>query len=476
MADGPDRDGSSSGTGEREDGTGRRRDGRRVLLIGQGQLPDATARALQAGGASVDRLLEPSDRDVHEALGDEIHSVVVISRYDVVALRYALVVEHLRPGIPLVVTSFGRGAAEHLEGAVENVRVLSMADIVAPSFVGPCLDSDLMSLTRRGSEAAGIAAGEDGPTHVPLEGTRPGLVRRATAQLGSLLWPFDAGARILVGGLLGVLTVLVVETAVTALARDLSSVDAFYTVTKVTTTVGPSSAADTGPAWFKLFSSAAMLLILAFTAVFTAGLVNRLLDRRLTAIVGRSAVPRRDHMVIVGLGQVGLRLCGLLRDLGVPFVAVERNPDAPNVARAKQLRYPVVIGSGGSGRLLWRLSLKRARALAAVTSDEVENISIAVTARRQRDDVNVALRAGDGDATSETRSLFGIGVVRDVYRIAGTAIAAVVLGYDVREAFPYQGTMYLVGEDGEIRPFEPADGESRDEPPSYREPVRDAGG
>ena len=71
-----------------------------------------------------------------------------------------------------------------------------------------------------------------------------------------------------------------------------------------------------------------MLLTLGFAAVLTAGLVNRLLDRRLTGIVGPSAVPRRDHVVVVGLGQVGLRLCLLLRDLGVPVVAIERDPEA----------------------------------------------------------------------------------------------------------------------------------------------------
>ncbi len=46
--------------------------------------------------------------------------------------------------------------------------------------------------------------------------------------------------------------------------------------------------------------------------------------------------------------------------------------------------------------------------------------------------------------------------MRDVYRIAGTAFAAVALGYDAREAFPYQGTLYLVDHRGEIEPFVPA--------------------
>ena len=85
----------------------------------------------------------------------------------------------------------------------------------------------------------------------------------------------------------------------------------------------------------------------------------------------------------------------------------------------------------------------------------MENIAIAVAARRVQSDLNIALRAGDGDATTEIRSLFGIGIVRDVHRIAGTALAAVALGYDARGAFPYQGTVYLVDRDGEIEPFVP---------------------
>ena len=60
-----------------------------------------------------------------------------------------------------------------------------------------------------------------------------------------------------------------------------------------------------------------------------------------------------------------------------------------------------------------------------------------------------------GGASEDLLSLFGIGIVRDVYRIAGTALAAVALGYDARGAFPYLGTVYLVGRDGEIEPFVP---------------------
>ena len=135
-----------------------------------------------------------------------------------------------------------------------------------------------------------------------------------------------------------------------------------------------------------------MLLALGFTAIFTAGVVDRLIDRRLTTIVGKRAVPRRDHVVVVGLGQVGLRLCLLLQDLGIRVLAVEVNADNHHVNRAKEYGIPVVLGRGGSRFLLRRLCLPRARALAAVTSDEVENISIVVAA--------LGMRAGPANAAA----------------------------------------------------------------------------
>jgi hypothetical protein len=424
-----------------------------VLLIGEGKLADAAGRALEAAGAPVRRLGEPDDPEIRAALDERVDRVLVVSRFDHVALRLALVVEHVRPGIPLLVTIFDRDVAAHLEDSVENVHVLSMADVVAPAYAGPCLDPRLMSLVRDDAGGvSGIAPVGEEPQRVPPSWPTPGPARRLLANVEALFRPFDASARILVIGLFGVLAVFVVETAAT-MAQGLSFVDALYSVAKVTVTAGPSSAAEHGHGWFKVFSAVSMLMTLGFVAVLTAGLVNRLLDPRLTGIVGRSAVPRRDHVIVVGLGQVGLRLCGLLRDLGIPVVALEQNADAKNVTRAKDQRLPVVIGSGTSQRVLRALSIHKARGLAAVTSDEVENIAIAVAAGGMRDDLHIALRAGDGDATSETQSLFGIGIVRDVYRIAGTALAAVALGYDAREAFPYEGTLYLVDGRGEIEPF-----------------------
>lgn len=432
----------------------RERPGPHVLLIGSDEMTGVTQRVLRDAGAIVTSLRDPPDPAIRTALRRRVDTVVVISKDDHVSLRSALVVEGVAPGIALVVTVFDRDVATKLEEAVRNVRVISMADIVVPSIAAACLDHSPLSLHRTPAGFKAVRPGSEGPEIVPLDLPTQGRATRMIAGLGALARPFDLSAKILVGGLLGFFAILLFELAMTVAFLHEPFVEAVYTATKTIVTVGPNPRVAGGPDWFQLFASAMMVAGLAFTALFTAGVVNRVLDRRLIALFGRRVAPRADHVIVVGLGQVGLRLCLLLRELGQPVLAIESNRDADYVARAKEYGLPVVIGRGGSLDLLRRVSTSRARALAAVTSDEIENIAIVVAALSCRADLRTLLRAGQGEVTNETRALLKLGVVRDVYRIGGTLIAAIALGSEANEAFVHDKVVHLVTPAGTIEAFE----------------------
>ena len=424
-----------------------------VLLIGDDELTAVTQRVLQDAGATVTNLREDSDPAIRTALGRRVDTVVVISKDDHVSLRNALVVEGVRPGVPLVVTVFDRDVAIELERVVRNVRVMSMADIVVPTLAGPCLDERLLSLHRTSSGLRAVRDGDEGLRIAPLDPPARSRRARLFADVGAMLRPHELSAKILLVGIIGFLSVLAIDAIATMIVLHESVVEAFYAATKTIITIGPNHLVDEGPTWFKGLSAVMMIAALAFTALLTAGLVNRLIDRRLCAIYGRRCLPRSDHVVVVGLGQVGLRLCLLLRELDVPVVAIEANPNADYVARAKDYGIPVVIGRGSSGFVLRRVSLHRARALAAVTSDEVENIAIVTAAHGEREQLRTLLRAGRGEVRNETRALLKLGVVRDVYRIGGTLLAAAALGSDASEAILHEHTVHLVAPAGRIEPF-----------------------
>ena len=217
------------------------------------------------------------------------------------------------------------------------------------------------------------------------------------------------------------------------LATDLGLVDSVYGSIRTLTTVQAEPAVSEGPAWLKLASALGMLVTLGFAALFTAGLVQWLLDPRLTGIVGRRVVPRRDHVIVIGMGEVGLRLCTVLRDRGVGVVAVELEPAASAVRFAKDRKIPVLIGHGEDRSLLARAFVSRARAVVAATSDDLINIEVAITADASRPGVPVILRAREGILTRETLELVGLGVVRDIDREAADSIVDVMLA-DGKEA------------------------------------------
>jgi voltage-gated potassium channel Kch len=425
-----------------------------VLLIGDGDLARSVELALLRVGASVRWLRRPNDREIASVLRDDFDVTMVVSRDDIEVLRIALVVEHARPGRRLIVTVFNLTVASQLRKAVPSCQVTSMADAVATTLAGPCIADGLESLAQLPGGLAGIREAGEGVEVVPLHIGRRGRLVRALHEIRGAFRPFDLNARFLVAGLAGFLAILALDAVVSAVALHQGPIEAFYGATKTLVTVDSNPAIDRASPGNKLLAAVLMLASVGFVAILTAGIINRLLDRRLTGIVGRRAIPRSDHVVVVGLGQVGLRLCLLLRRLGVAVVAVERNASAFAVPLAREYKIPVVIGSGAERTLLGKLSLDHARALAAITSDDGENIAITVAALAVRDDLRVVLRAGDGDVTTEIRSLFNIGVVRDVHRLAGDLLAAAALGLDTAGAAARDGETWLVMTDGSTRHFD----------------------
>ena len=419
-----------------------------MIVVGAGDLSAETARAIEGAGARVTCLQEPDEDEMREALeGDGVDSIAVVARSDAIVLRMALMVRAVNEDVPLVLTIFDETMAEHMERELPNTQVTSMADVVAPSLAGPCIDERFTSVSTEDGRLVGLVENEGDLREEPIPDHNP---RRAEALARAIFTPYDKSAGLLLFGAIGLVAVFLVETVTAVFVLDDTVVDAIYGSAKTLVTVDPNLKVSKGPGWYKVFTSATMLIALVFAAAFTAGLVDRVTDRRLTGMLGRRKVPRRDHVVVVGLGQVGLRLCTMLRACNVPVVAVERDQDAENVGVAREAGLPVVTGRGADPSLMRRLSIPRARAVAMVTSDDLENISAAMTARGIRDDVRVVLRVGDGEVANETRSLLTLGLVRDVHRIAAALLARMALGEEAQSVVCLGDEAHLRFPDGRL--------------------------
>lgn len=394
-----------------------------IVVIGSTTLARRVCASLGESGHPVDHLAAPDDQDLRRALAARPAGVAVLVGDDLSALRYALAVRHVCDTVRIVVTVFDRTVAQELSSLLRHCVTVSPADLLAPTLAGLCVDPDALA----------VRADGHGPVAVRREGGR--LVEtawRATAAarrravLGRLrgqLQPHDADARLLLIGLLGIVTVLALDWLWLVTAFHTPASTAFLEAARVIAGVGPASPHPGHPG-YEVVSGAAMLVTVGFTALLTAGIVDRLFGPRLVGVLGPRVLPRAGHVIVVGLGQVGLRLCQTLRQLGVPVIGVEREPAAPNLRLARSMGIPVVLAHGEDRAVLARLGLGRACALAAVGSQELDNIAVAVAAHGVAPDVRVVLRAGEDEAIAETRSLLPLGLTRDINRTSAAYVTA----------------------------------------------------
>jgi hypothetical protein len=365
-----------------------------VLIVGDpGSVGSAMIEPLSLLGLTSKQLADPTDGELTEELHAGVGAVAVITRDDALALRLTLLAAHVGPEVPLLATLFDKTVAEQLRLAVPGVLVVSPSEIVAPMLAEACL--------------ARLRSG--GQRHVGPPGWGRTIV--------------DGPLRLLVLSGCGLLLVLLGETLLSGLVLHERWTEAIYSSAGLLATVASSPRIAHAPGWYKLVSAAGILLSLGLVAVFTAALVRRLSRLRLTTLFGSRAAPRSDHVLVVGLGQIGLRLAIALRTLGVNVLVLELDGSVAGVSLAHQAGLPVVIASGTDVFTLLRMGIGRASAVAAVTSDDLVNVEIGLAARAAAPDVAVVMRFGDGEVATETESLLHLGQVFDAHRIAAEALA-----------------------------------------------------
>lgn len=114
------------------------------------------------------------------------------------------------------------------------------------------------------------------------------------------------------------------------------------------------------------------------------------------------------------LGRSGFACASSYVSSACQLSRVERNPRAVDLRLFRRANIPVLIAHGEDRVVLERLVLQRARALAAMGADDLDNVEVAIAALAVAPELGVVLRAGESDVIAETRSLFSIGEVCDV--------------------------------------------------------------
>ena len=268
----------------------------------------------------------------------------------------------------------------------------------------------------------------------------------------------DSNARGLVGVVAALVTLLLVSTAVVRLSYVATGgqghpgllASTYFTVETVAT-VGYGDYNFSGQAaWLQAFGIALIVLGVTLVSTTFALFTNFLVSRRIDQSLGRRRVPgMTGHVVVVGLGSVGIRVVEGLVAEGRDVVVVERDGQNRYLDRARALRVPVVIADATLRQTHASVNLDEASAVAILTSADLTNIETGLAVRESLGDrwdvVPVVLRVFDRDLARMMERNFGFGHVRSTSALAAPWFVGAALGLDVLETFFVDQQPFLVG-------------------------------
>jgi Trk K+ transport system NAD-binding subunit len=416
-------------------------------------------------------------------------AVVCVQDDDLYTLETALLIRQLRSDVRVVV-QFGNPAVGRALSQA-GVIVLDVAALSAPSMVEACLRSDTQEFTLSGERFAavrtaapraaslrelygalapvcpgrdfGVAAGDDVTLFgtprelraVEASGSGTGAARAgptATARTARrvrhlALSVLHAGDRRLTLAVAVLLAMLAASTVWLRLAyrpaggSHLSILDAAYFTVETITTVGYGDFSFGAQSWWVMAGGIGLMLAgAAFVAVFFALLTNIVVDRRIAESLGQQRVTELSgHVLVIGLGAVGMQAVRQLVAAGRDIVVIEKDEHNRHLGQARALGVPVVVADATQPEVLESVRLARASAVAVLTSDDLANVETGLAVRDQlgphRASTPVVLRIFDSQLARSVRHGFGFTSVRSTEALAAPWFVGAALGLDVLSTF-----------------------------------------
>lgn len=469
-----------------------------------------------AANEQVVEAAEITEAVLTEVGADRAAALALVFDDDETNIRAALTARRLNPRIRLVLRLYNRRLGQHIEelldqtaavasgdgegaGLDASTTVLSDADTAAPALAATALvgtskvvqteglvlraverqpprpgevaDPGLCTLallSATSNDPAGAdgseGSGEHGPHLLPDEAAVASATGRGTVVLEQVSYSgpslpagrggvppfaslFSRRLRWSLAGLVGCVLALAVGLMIVTGEHPLYAT--YITLLDLFGINDPALHQSTARQVLQLLSGLVGLLLLP---VLLAAVLEALGTFRSASALRKPPRGLGGHVVLLGLGKIGTRVLTRLRELHIPVVCVESDPDARGLATARRLRVPVVLGDVTQEGVLEAAKIHRAHALLALTSADTTNLEASLYARSVRPDLRVVLRLYDDDfATAVYRTLraahpSALTRSRSVSHLAAPAFAGAMMGRQILGAIPVERRVLLFAE------------------------------
>jgi Trk K+ transport system NAD-binding subunit len=234
-------------------------------------------------------------------------------------------------------------------------------------------------------------------------------------------------------------------------------IDAFYFTIETMTTTGYGDFSFVHqPTWLRVFAAGLMFTGVTTTALLVAFVADVLLSRRFVTAAARPRMRHlRNHIVIVGLSALGIRVVKDLTAAGYDVAVIERDEENRFVSAVRELDVPVIFGDATLRQTLQTARVDRARAVAVLTRDDMINIETGIVLAEMLGtetetgmlwtDTPLVLRVYDRALGFAVAQRFGFDNVRSTVELAAPWFIGAAIGLQVLGTFSVGQSSFVIG-------------------------------
>jgi voltage-gated potassium channel len=148
-----------------------------------------------------------------------------------------------------------------------------------------------------------------------------------------------------------------------------------------------------------------------------------------------------NHYIVCGLGNVGIRVVEHLRSVGEEVVVIEQDKANRFSYEVSSLDMPVLSGDARDQAILEKASVKTAKAIIAVTNNDLVNIEAALNAREINPGIRVVLRMFDQRLAKRMAKVLNFEGAYSSSAKAGPLFAQAAMSGHILDSFEFGGTV-----------------------------------
>ena len=177
-----------------------------------------------------------------------------------------------------------------------------------------------------------------------------------------------------------------------------------------------------------------MLAGAALVAIVFGIITDFIVSARVDRALGKRQSDLANHLVVIGLGDVGTRVAETLRRMRQTVIVIERNIDHEAVPSISDDLY-VIVGDASRRQVLEQANMAQARAVIVTTPDDLDNLRIAHLAERHNPNIRSVVRIYDSMLASKLVSSMGIDRAVNAAAIAAATFVACTINARTEHGF-----------------------------------------